>query len=95
MIERDRMVLNGQAAANNVSPAVVGILMDPLIADPANPGDIATYVDYLNAFDDVDGYSDDGSNIRVITNATTFKHAKGLSVGPAASAFALLRDGAG
>ena len=92
MIERDRMVLNGQAAVNNVSPAVVGILMDPLIADPANPGDIATYVDYLNAFDDVDGYSDDGSNIRVITNATTFKHAKGLSVGPAASAFALLRD---
>ena len=92
MIERDGMVVNGQAAVNNVSPAVVGILMDPLIADPANPGDIATYVDYLNAFDDVDGYSDDGSNIRVITNATTFKHAKGLSVGPAASAFALLRD---
>ena len=27
---------------------------------------MATYVEYLNAFDDVDAYSDDGSNIRVI-----------------------------
>ena len=92
MLERDRMILNGQAAVNNVSPAVAGILMDANIADPSNPGDIATYVDYLNAYDDVDAYSDDGSNIRVITNANVFKHARGLSVGPAASAFALLRD---
>ena len=91
-LECDRMILNGQAAVNNVSPAVAGILMDANIADPSNPGDIATYVDYLNAYDDVDAYSDDGSNIRVITNANVFKHARGLSVGPAASAFALLRD---
>ena len=54
------MILNGQAAVNNVSPAVAGILMDANIADPSNPGDIATYVDYLNAYDDVDAYSDDG-----------------------------------
>ena len=92
MLERDRMILNGQAAVNNVSPAVAGILMDANIADPANPGNEATYVDYLNAFDDVDAYSDDGSNIRLLTNANVFKHARGLSVGPAASAFALLRD---
>ena len=92
MLERDRMILNGQAAVNNVSPNVDGILMDALIADPSNPTDVATYVDYLNAHDDVDGYSDDGSNIRVLTNANVFKHARGLSVGPAASAFALLRD---
>ena len=92
MLERDRMILNGQAAVNNVSPAVAGILMDANITDPTNPGDIATYIDYLNAFDDVDTYSDDGSNIRVITNADVFKHARGLSVGPAASAFGLLRD---
>ena len=92
MLERDRMILNGQAAVNNVSPAVAGILMDANIADPSNPGDIATYVDYLNAYDDVDAYSDDGSNIRLITNANVFKHARGLSVGPSASAFALLRD---
>ena len=91
-IERDRMVLSGQATVNNVSPAVAGILMDANITDPTNPGDIATYIDYLNAFDDVDTYSDDGSNIRVITNADVFKHARGLSVGPAASAFGLLRD---
>ena len=91
-IERDRMVLSGQAAVNNVSPAVAGILMDANITDPTNPGDIATYVDYLNAFDDVDAYSDDGSNIRVITNADVFKHARGLSVGPAASVFGLLWD---
>ena len=71
-LERDRMILNGQAAVNNVSPAVAGILMDANIADPSNPGDIATYVDYLNAYDDVDAYSDDGSNIRVITNANVF-----------------------
>ena len=91
-LERDRMILNGQAAVNNVSPAVTGILMDANITDPANPSAIALYSDYLNAFDDVDEYSDDGSNIRVLTNADAFKHARGLSVGPAASAFALLRD---
>ena len=91
-LERDRMILQGQAAVNNVSPLVAGILRDANITDPANPGNEATYVDYLNAYDDVDAYSDDGSNIRVITNADVFKHARGLSVGPAASAFALLRD---
>ena len=36
-IERDRMVLSGQAAVNNVSPAVAGILMDANITDPTNP----------------------------------------------------------
>ena len=64
----------------------------PTSLTPATQTDIATYVDYLNAFDDVDGYSDDGSNIRLLTNADVFKHARGLSVGPDASAFALLRD---
>ena len=92
MLERDRMVLDGQAAVANTSPAVDGILRDSNIADPANPTDIATYVQYLDPFDDVNEYSADGVNIRVITNSTTFKHARGLSVGPAASAFALLRD---
>ena len=91
-LERDMMILNGQAAVNNVSPAVTGILMDANITNPTDPTDIATYVDYLNSFDDVDAYSDDGSNIRVLTNAAVFKHARGLSVGPAASAFGLLRD---
>ena len=90
MLERDKMVLNGQAAVNNVSPAVEGILRG--VAETSDTADVATYSDYLNAYDDVDAYSDDGSNIRLITNAAVFKHARGLSVGPAASAFALLRD---
>ena len=59
-LKRDQMILNGQAAVANTSPAVAGILRT--IADPANPGDVATYANYLNAFDDVDAYSDDGSN---------------------------------
>ena len=85
-LERDRMILNGQAAVNNVSPAVAGILMDANIADPSNPGDIATYVDYLNAYDDVDGYSDDGIEHPGYHQCRPyFKHARGLSVGPAAS----------
>ena len=89
-LERDRMILNGQAAVNNVSPAVEGILRG--VAETSDTSDIATYADYLNSYDDVDAYSDDGSNIRLLTNADVFKHARGLSVGPAASAFALLRD---
>ena len=43
-VERDRMILQGQAAVNNVSPLVAGILRDANIADPANPGNEATYV---------------------------------------------------
>ena len=90
MLERDRMVLNGQAAVNNVSPLVEGILR--AVAETSDTANVANYSDYLNYADDVDGYSDDGSNIRMIANAAIFKHARGLSVGPAASAFALLRD---
>ena len=90
MLERDQMVLNGQAAVNNVSPLVEGILRG--VAETSDTSNIADYSDYLNYADDVDAYSDDGSNIRMITNAAVFKHARGLSVGPTASAFALLRD---
>ena len=90
MLERDRMVLNGQAAVANVSPLVEGILR--AVAETSDTSSVADYADYLNAYDDVDGYSDDGSNIRMLTNAAVFKHARGLSVGPTASAFALLRD---
>ena len=73
-----------------MSPLVEGILR--AVAETSDTANVADYSDYLNYADDVDGYSDDGSNIRMIANAAIFKHARGLSVGPAASAFALLRD---
>lgn len=76
----DHLSLNGQAAVNNVSPAVVGILNT--LTDPANPGDVATWSNFFEALDQlIDGkYSMDGSNTRLLVNPDTLKHAYALQI---------------
>ena len=87
--KRDTVILQGQAAVAGVSPAVDGIIST--LTDPTNPSAVADYADYLAIFDDVDEYSEDGSNIRLLVNADTFKQARGLTVGANANG-GLLRD---
>ena len=77
----DDLVINGQAAVANVSPAFEGILS--ALTDPNDPADLSTWSDYLGAFTGrVDGkYSADGSNVRLLVNANTFQHAWDLPAG--------------
>ena len=72
----DSVGLIGQAAVNNVSPAIEGLISQ--LPDPTNPTAVATWADYLEIFSNrVDGkYSLDGSNVRVLCNVETLKHAR-------------------
>ena len=87
--KRDSLALNGQAASGTDSPKVDGILNS--LADPANPSAVATALDYLTAFDDsVDGkYAVSDSEVRLLTNVETWKHAMGLQLPTSGD---LLRD---
>ena len=71
----DYMAINGQAAVENVSPAIEGIISQ--LTAPTNPTDTATWDSYLRLyFEQVDGkVSMDGSNVRLLVNPDTYKHA--------------------
>ena len=77
----DSLVINGQAAVANVSPAFEGILS--ALTDPTAASAQADWTDYLGAYTGrVDGkYSQDGSNVRLLVNPETFKHAWDLPAG--------------
>ena len=76
----DAVALSGQAAAANVSPAVAGLVSQ--LTAPDDPDAVASWSDYLTTYSGrVDGkYSSDGSNVRLMVNADTFKHLAGLQV---------------
>ena len=76
----DSLALNGQAAVANTSPLVEGIISG--LADPENPAAAATWNDYLSLYPArVDGKTSmDGSNVRLLVNADTYKHAHGLQI---------------
>ena len=77
----DSLVINGQAAVANVSPEFEGILS--ALTDPTDASAVAEWDDYLSAYTQaVDGkYSEDGSNVRVLVNSPTFRHAWDLPAG--------------
>ena len=76
----DALALNGQAAVSNTSPAVEGIISQ--LADPTNPTAEAEWNDYYGLYAArVDGKTSmDGSNVRLLVNPATYKHAVGLQV---------------
>ena len=76
----DKLALNGQAAVANTSPAVEGIISQ--LTDPTDPTAVAAWNDYYGLYASrVDGkLSMDGSNVRLLVNPDTFKHAVGLQV---------------
>ena len=76
----DALALNGQDAVNNVSPLIEGIISQ--LANPENPTIAATWDDYLSLYPArVDGKTSmDGSNVRLLVNADTYKHAHGLQI---------------
>ncbi len=77
----DALVISGQAAVNDVSPAFEGILS--ALTDPMPAATLAEWDDYLGAYTaQVDGkYSQDGSNVRLLVNPEVFKHAWDLPAG--------------
>ena len=76
----DSLALNGQAAVADTSPAIAGIIAQ--LGDPADPANEATWTDYLSLYPSrVDGMrSMDGSNVRLLVNPATYKHAQGLQI---------------
>ena len=91
MDKYDSLALNGQAASGTDSPKVDGIISK--LTDPADPGSVASFSDYLAAYDDrVDGkYAMNENEVRLLVNANTYKHALGLAAGTQGRA-GLLRD---
>ena len=81
--KRDALIINGQAAVANVSPAMVGLLDGTTLTPPDDPAAVSALFDYLGAFDNrIDGkISTDGSNVRVLVGSDTHKHALGRSSG--------------
>ena len=77
----DSLVLNGQAASGSNSPKVDGIINS--LTDPTDPTAVAKWTDYLKAYDDaVDGkYAVTDSEVRLLVNTATWKHAQNLEVG--------------
>ena len=76
----DVLAINGQAAVANTSPKVEGIISE--LTNPANPTQVATWTDYLSLYPaQVDGKASmDGSNVRLLVNPETYKHAHGLQI---------------
>ncbi len=85
----DAVGLNGQAAVNNTSPALTGIIGG--LNNPTDPTGLATWSDYISAYDDaVDGkVAMDDSAVRLLVNVDTWKQARGLQI---ATSGDLLRD---
>ena len=76
----DFLALQGEAAVADTSPVFEGIIS--ALTDPTNPTTEATWTDYLSLYPSrVDGKTSmDGSNVRVLVNTDTFKHAHGLQI---------------
>ena len=76
----DAVAVTGQAASNNVSPKIDGLINS--LTSPANPSDPATWADILGIYPGrVDGkYSQDGSNVRLLVAPDVFKFAHGLQI---------------
>ena len=76
----DNLALNGQAAVTDVSPAIEGIISQ--LTAPANPNSVALWTDYLSIYPDrVDGKTSmDGSNVRLLVNPDTYKHAQATQI---------------
>ncbi len=87
----DNLAINGQAAVANVSPAFEGILS--ALTDPTPASVVADWETYLGAYTGrVDGkYSQDGGNVRLMVNPSTFRQAWDLPVGTSGRA-GLLRE---
>ena len=75
----DNVALNGLTAVSNVSPAIEGLISQ--LADPADPSNTLMLSDIQDLYlSRVDGkYSQDGSNVRILTNADVFKAARKLA----------------
>lgn len=86
----DSLAINGAAAVANTSPAIAGIISS--LSNPTNPSSVATWSDYLDAFDaPVDGlYADTGDMVRMLVNSDTYKQARKLVIGT--NSGTLLRD---
>ncbi len=78
--KRDFLALNGQAAVNNVSPKIDGLINS--LTDPGDPGAVAVWTDFLDAYDSIiDGkYASDDGATRMLVNAETFKFARKLQI---------------
>ena len=76
----DSLVINGQAAVADTSPAVAGVISS--LDDPTNPTDTATALDYLTTYTAVvDGKHASGSDgVRMLVNVDTYRHAHGLQI---------------
>ena len=90
--KRDELGINGQAEVANTSPAIEGIINS--LTNPSNPTAIATYADYLAAFDSmVDGkYALSGEEVRLLVNADTWQQAMGLVVPSGSGGNMLFRE---
>ena len=77
----DSLALNGQArnpadtSMTEISPAIEGIISQ--LTEPTDPSAVALWDDYLRLyFSQVDGKTSmDGSNVRLLVNPDTYKHA--------------------
>ena len=76
----DALALNGQAAVSSTSPVVEGIINQ--LTDPTNPTAEAEWDDYYGLYAArVDGKTSmDGSNVRLLVNPATYKHAVALQI---------------
>ena len=76
----DSLALNGQDAVANTSPAIEGLISE--LTDPTDPTVVATWNNYYALYASrVDGMrSMDGSNVRLLVNPDTYKHAVGLQI---------------
>ena len=91
MDKYDSLAIKGQAASGTDSPKVDGIVSS--LDNPTDPGAVATWKDYLGAYDDrVDGkYAMTDSEVRLLVNTNTYQHALDLDIGTQGRA-GLLRD---
>ena len=77
----DKLILRGQAADGNNSPAVEGIIS--ALGNPSNPTATATWREYVTAYDGaVDGkFAVSDTEVRLLVNPATWRQAMGLTVG--------------
>ena len=77
--KRDDLILNGQAAVSNVSPAVTGLLSRTTAGTKTGASD---WADILALYDDAidDKHARDADEIRLLTNLSAYVYARGLQV---------------
>lgn len=87
--KQDALAINGQAAVDDTSPAVSGIIGS--LTNPTNPSAVVTALDVLNAYTGaVDGkYASTDSAVRMLVTPAMYRHAFGLQIPTSGD---LLRD---